>query len=46
MVAVTDAEVSLAGRCVQARFTKHSLSSASSVMTNTYCVADDELDYE
>jgi hypothetical protein len=46
MVATTDEEVTLADRCVQFVFFKHSLSSAGSVPTHTYCVAHTNLDYD
>jgi hypothetical protein len=46
MVATTDEEVALADRCVQFVFFKHSLSSAGSVPTHTYCVAHTNLDYD
>lgn len=46
MVAVTDAEETLAGRCVQVTFSKWAISTAGAVTTHSYCVSDDFLDNE
>lgn len=46
MVAVTDAEVSLSGRCVQVTLTKNVISTAGAITTHTYCGNDDQLDNE
>ena len=46
MVAVTDDEVDLAGKCVQVNWFKYQVNSTGRVTARTYCVADDEIDYE
>jgi hypothetical protein len=47
MVAVTDGDTQLAGRCVQVNFHKISVSPVTgSIGTHTYCVSDSRLDYD